>query len=250
MYAKTRLSIEINDEETPRHNEYIQNEYKLNKLAADILTSQLVMMATHFSKTGSTDEIFDFVRTIHMEIEKKPKPSYYQQTKEDAIDFIDELTDEIVEQFLSDGEIGEDIRNDFAHGDSLFHETIVDRWYSPEDAIMLLSNLHEWEETDEGLWEGQDWEEIISMKAAWTYGNAVYEFATDVINQIRDAIDMDELDLEVANEVLDKINNDIASPYEFDDDDEMLELIKENHIDEFNEKLEAKLRASIEEELK
>ncbi len=247
MYANLHFSLKINDKQTPKHNEYIRNEYQLKKEAKQILLSQLINMAIKFSKNANIDEFIEFVNRICIDINKESEPSYYNKADDNAKELIIELIDEIVEQFMEDGEIGEDIRNDFNHGDSLFHETIVGRYYSAEEAIKLLSSLHEYEETDSGLWEGQEWEQMLSSKAAWTYGNAVYDMATDLLTEIRDSIDMEEIDIEIANETLNEVNNDIISPYEFDDDDELIEWCKENHEDKFNDKLKTRLEKEIRE---
>ncbi len=243
MYANLHFSLKINDKQTPKHNEYIRNEYQLKKEAEQILLSQLINMAIKFSKNANIDEFIEFVNRICIDINKESEPSYYNKADDNAKELIIELIDEIVEQFIEDGEIGEDIRNDFNHGDSLFHETIVGRYYSAEEAIKLLSSLHEYEETDSGLWEGQEWEQILSSKAAWTYGNAVYDMATDILTKIGNSIDMEEIDLEVAKEILKETEWETLGY----DDKELVEMVKEQFEELFNDKLKTRLEKEIRE---
>jgi hypothetical protein len=48
----------------------------------------------------------------------------------------------------------------------------------------LIDQLSEHEETDSGLWEGQQPKEAIGTCAAFTYGNAVYSEWTDLIDEL------------------------------------------------------------------
>jgi hypothetical protein len=248
MYVNLSATIEINDKPTPKHNEYVPT-YKLGNTAKQIMTSQLIQMAMNFATTKNTNEIENFVYHMQYEVQREPEPSWNEKADEDAKEFIrDYLLDEIIEQLMEDGEFGEDIRNDFANGDSSFHETIVDRYYNDKEAIDLISDLYEYEETDSGIWEGLDWSKVLSSKAAWTYGNAVYDKATEILNEIREKIEMDELDLEVAQE----INNKTAQlSLELEDNElnELIDWMKTDHEDDFNRILKEKLTTLIEEEL-
>lgn len=248
MYVTLSTEIEINNEPTPEHNEYVPT-YELSNIAKQLFISQLIQMAINFATTKNTNEIEDFVHHMQYEVPQKPEPSWTEKANEDAKDFIKYyLEDEIIEQLIEDGEFGEDIRNDFSNGDSSFHEIIVDRSYDDKEAIDLISDLYEYEETDSGLWESLSWDQVLSAKAAWTYGNAVYEKATDIINDIREKIEMDYLDVRAAETIVSIKEDNI---YKFDDmdDDEIIKYAKENYENEFNEMLKKKITKLIEEEL-
>jgi DNA polymerase III delta prime subunit len=109
--------------------------------------------------------------------------------------------EEIIEQFISDGEIGTDCRNDYRH-DSTFHETIIDKYYNLEDAVTLINDLNRYEETDSGIWESLEPEEAIGAKAAWTYGNAVKSMCDDLLEQISGDIDIEEIDKKAVKQMV------------------------------------------------
>jgi hypothetical protein len=185
MYANVTLGVNLNDEPTPEYNEYIYNEYGLHEHAKQLLKSRLATIAMNFAKTKNMDEIEDFTRYVSVRIDKKPEPTYYQLAEEDARMLVtDYFMNEIIEQLMENGEASDDYNNDYSNGDGIFHEVIVDRDYSSNEAIELLSNLHEFEETDSGLWEGQSWDKALATIAAFTYGNAVYDEWTKLIKEI------------------------------------------------------------------
>lgn len=184
--------MEVNDGPTPEYNEYIYNEYELHEHAKQLLKSRLATIAMNFAKTKNLDEIEDFTRYVSVRIDKKPEPTYYQLAEEDAKMLVtDYFMDEIIEQLMENGEASDDYNNDYENGDSTFHELIVDRDYSSNDAIELLSNLHEFEEDDYGLWEGLSWDRALTTIAAFTYGNAVHDKWTKLIEEINE-INLDE----------------------------------------------------------
>ncbi|MDD5527072.1 MAG: hypothetical protein PHE11_06705 [Candidatus Omnitrophica bacterium] len=192
MYANVTLGVNLNDEPTPEYNDYINNEYELREQVKEILKSKLVTIAMNFAKTKNLDEIEDFTRHVSVRIDKKPEPTYYQLAEEDAKMLVtDYFMNEIIEQLMENGEASDDYNNDYSNGDGIFHETIVDRGYSTEEAIELLNDLREYEETDSGLWEGESWDRALATIAAFTYGNAVYDEWTKLIEEIN-GIDLDE----------------------------------------------------------
>jgi hypothetical protein len=249
MYVILSTEIEVNNKPTPKHNEHVPT-YELGNTTKQILTSQLIQMAMNFATTKNTNEIEDFVYHMQPEIPRKPEPSWNEKADEDAKEFIhDYLLDEIIEQLMEDGEFDEDIIN------SAFHETIIDLSYDNKEAIDLISDLYEYEETDSGLWEGLDWDQVLSSKAARTYGNAVYEKATEILNTIREKIDMNELDEEIAENISEAAMtpenftvNEINEFYEMTSG-EKVDWIKENYENTFDEILKEKLTTLIEEEL-
>jgi hypothetical protein len=135
--------------------------------------------------------------------EKPPEPiSYMSNAENDAKMLItDYFMDEIIEKIIGDGKASDDINNDYHNGDGIFHETIVDQDYSSEDAIELLSELYRYEEEDSGLWEGQEWDRILATKAAFTYGNAVYDKWNDLIMEINE-IDIEYIENKAVRQIL------------------------------------------------
>lgn len=109
---------------------------------------------------------------------------YPDHAESDARDTVSEFKDTILEALLESGEASEDLRNDYPNGDAWHHECHVDRSYSLRDAADLIDQLSEYEETDSGLWEGQQPKEAIGTCAAFTYGNAVYAEWVDLIKEI------------------------------------------------------------------
>lgn len=196
MYAIIKMGMEVNDEPTPEYNEYIYNEYGLHEHAKQLLKSRLATIAINFAKTKNLDEIEDFTRYVSVRIDKKPEPTYYQLAEEDAKMLVtDYFMNEIIEQLMENGEASDDYNNDYSNGDGIFHDEIVDRDYSTEEAIELLNDLREYEETDSGLWEGESWDRALATIAAFTYGNAVYDEWTKLIEEIN-GIDLEENETE------------------------------------------------------
>ena len=109
---------------------------------------------------------------------------YLASAESDAKSTIQEYADAILEQLLDDDKASDDLLNDYPDGDAYHHESHVDKWYSLIDAATLIDQLSKFEETDSGLWEGQQPKEAIGTCAAYTYGNAVYSEWTDLIRRI------------------------------------------------------------------
>lgn len=109
---------------------------------------------------------------------------YQQEARDDARETVSEYKDKILEKLQESGKASQDLYNDYDGGDSWHHESHVDRWYNLSDAAELIDQLSEHEETDSGLWEGQQPKEAIGTCAAFTYGNAVYSEWRDLIEEI------------------------------------------------------------------
>lgn len=121
--------------------------------------------------------------------------NYRQEAREGAAEIVDNYLDEIVDEIVNDGEASKDIRNDYANGDSYFHETFVDKDYNLVEAAELLSDLSDYKETDRGLWEGLEPERAIACQAAFTFGNAVESFFRDLVDEINTEVaDTEETD--------------------------------------------------------
>jgi hypothetical protein len=102
----------------------------------------------------------------------------------DAKDTVREFIDEIVTSLIETGEASNDLFNDYPNGDAYHHEYHVDKEYSLVEAGLLLDRLSDFEETDEGLWDGLEPRQAISCQAAYTYGNAVMYYWGVIIDEI------------------------------------------------------------------
>jgi len=111
---------------------------------------------------------------------------YQTQAEEDARETVSEYREDILEKLDDTGEASNDLLNDYGSGDAYHHESHIDKFYSLTDAAELIDELSYHEETDSGLWEGQQPKEAISTCAAYTYGNAVYSEWRDLITVIND----------------------------------------------------------------
>lgn len=109
---------------------------------------------------------------------------YQSDATSDARETVSEFKDTILEQLEEKGEASKDLHNDYPNGDSWHHESHVDKWYNLTEAAELIDQLSEHEETDSGLWEGQQPKEAIGTCAAYTYGNAVLSEWSDLIEEL------------------------------------------------------------------
>jgi hypothetical protein len=95
----------------------------------------------------------------------------------DARDAIEYFLDEIVSAAFDNRDEVPTAIDEWS--DSYHHETHVDRSYRLMEAAEILDQLSQYEETDSGLWEGQEPQEAVITQAAFTYAHAVYsEFRT------------------------------------------------------------------------
>jgi hypothetical protein len=122
---------------------------------------------------------------------------YNERAEEDARETVSYFIDEIVQEIIERENAGtaELQINDLS--DSYHHENHVDKSYSLKKAAELLDDLSDYEETDSGLWEGQEPRDAISTMAAFTYGNAVLrkfnDLVEDIYNAINDAVSAESL---------------------------------------------------------
>lgn len=116
------------------------------------------------------------------------RANYRDEAKGDALDTVKEFRDEILDQLKDDGEASDDLLNDYCNGDAYHHESHVDRDYDLSESAEVLDQLSEYEETDSGLWEGLEPRRAIAAQAAYTYGNAVYAYWRENIEEINEAV--------------------------------------------------------------
>jgi len=220
-----------------RYSSYRDTDY-----AKQILKSQLTSLAIQFASNHSLDGIDEFMGRFHFELPPEPPTNYRQEAEDDAANLVLEyFMDEIVDQLIDKGEASADINNDYANGDGIFHETIVDRSYHLTDAAELLSQLYRHVEEDTGLWEGEtDIDRIAEIQAAYTYGNAVWDELETLIMNIN-SLDMDYIRFETAIKCLG------LKPDDLDDYEKMEELIEtaEETCVEYEENLRERLIEEI-----
>jgi hypothetical protein len=206
--------------------------------AKQALRAQLSNLAIQFANDHSLDGINRFIDHFYFELPTEPPTDYAREAEEDAAMLItDYFMDEIIDQIIDMGEASRDINNDYDNGDGIFHEVITDRPYGLEEAAELLSQLYRYEEEDSGLWEGvDDLDRIAEIKAAYTYGNAVYdEFDTLIMNI--NSLDIDYIKFETAIECLEHEPEDTI-------DYEIIEKAEETRP-EYEEKLKERLTKEI-----
>lgn len=110
--------------------------------------------------------------------------NYLEDAQSDALSTIENFLDETVEQLREKGEASDDLLNDYSDGDSYHHENHVDKSYTLLESAQILDQLHRYEETDSGLWEGSEPRKAIEIQAAYTYGNAVYNLWRHLIGEL------------------------------------------------------------------
>jgi hypothetical protein len=118
--------------------------------------------------------------------------NYFAQARQDAKDMAVEFIDQIVTALYDEGQVSDDLFNDYPNGDAYHHETHVDKAYSLLEAATLLDQLAAYEETDNGLWEGLAPREAVSAQAAYTYGGAVLSMWSDLIDTLNNDGDVVE----------------------------------------------------------
>lgn len=118
--------------------------------------------------------------------------------------------------------------NDIDNLDSLWHETIVDRAYTVADAEYILDNCEN-EEGDSGIWEGLDYRDEMSARAAYSFSNDVWFKCEEMYNEIKDRmrelvddenVNEDEA-AQLAFDEFESNNNVKLSPVEKGSDDEL-----------------------------
>ncbi len=115
--------------------------------------------------------------------------NYRESAESDAKSAVSNFRDEIVEMLIDDGKASDDLLNDYPNGDGYHHESHTDRFYNLQEAAAVLDKLYDNEETDRGLWEGQDMKTALGTCAAFTYANAVYSEWNDLIGKVNDEAD-------------------------------------------------------------
>ena len=240
-YVIASIELDIG-RQISRHSWYRNDQLD----AKQILKSKLANLAMRFASNHSMNAIDEFINNFQFELPPEPPTDYVTEAYNDAAYLIMEyFMNEIVDQIIDQGEASADINNDYYNGDGIFHEVIVDRSYSLTDAAELLSQLYNYTEGDDGLWEGEtDVDKIAEIQAAFTYGNAVWAELDDLITDINNEVD--DIKINAAYEVLmENTDNKELSDYDEMPDDEVIELAETDFSDEYEETLRERLIETI-----
>jgi uncharacterized protein (TIGR02996 family) len=125
---------------------------------------------------------------------------YLQAAQSDAWDTLSEFVDEMVERWKLNGKVSDDLNNDYSGGDEYHHSNHVDKHYRLTEALALLDELSEYEEDDDGLWQGLEPRRAIAVQAAYTYGNAVYGEWRSLVEELNNHLDDLKNDMDDASE--------------------------------------------------
>ena len=180
--------------------------------------------------------------------------NYRKEAADDAASTVQNFADEILQMLVDDGKASDDLMNDYPNGDAWHHESHVDRWYNLTDAAELIDQLSQFEETDSGLWGGQQPKEAIGTCAAFTYGNAVYSEWNDLIEKINEEADTIISDFADEEETLESDIADLNDQADAAENEEEAEVYrhdaeaKQTELDNLPEKKKEALRAMIEEQ--
>ena len=112
---------------------------------------------------------------------------YHEDIVKEAFEFLSELESDIKQSIIEGIEYVGDIElEESGYGDihDHFHLSVIDRSLSLGDAAYILEHSQN-EETDSGLWEGQDMRTALQTCAAFTYGNDVWEEVMEQYNALR-----------------------------------------------------------------
>ena len=105
------------------------------------------------------------------------KLDYEREVEKEAKEFLSENADDVVKQLVGfEEELSYELRFERL-------EETLDRSYTPEDAIFVLENSEN-EETDSGLWEGKDWRDELSIRAAYTFLNDVRSKVEEIYKEM------------------------------------------------------------------
>lgn len=107
--------------------------------------------------------------------------NYDKLIKEEAVDFLKDHRDMIVQALLDGSDFD---YNEIYDLDRAWHESIRDRSYNTNDARWILENCEN-EEGDNGLWEGQDYDQATQTKAAYSFSNDVWFSAKEIYEDLK-----------------------------------------------------------------
>ena len=110
---------------------------------------------------------------------------YDDEVLKDAVGFLIDHEEMIVKALAKGADFD---YNEIDNLDSAWHENIVDRAYTSDDAAFVLDNCKE-EEGDSGLWEGKDAKEALQCQAAFSYGNDCWWKTDELYRTMKERFD-------------------------------------------------------------
>lgn len=126
-------------------------------------------------------------------------------------EYIEEYISIVSNGLLDDGRASDDI-NEYGSGEAYYAEYILDRDYQPREAVELIEELSNDEETDESTWSGvKGIRGILSAIASRTYGNRFLRLFGEKIEEIN-SIDVDFAKEEVIEELTNEDGYETESP--------------------------------------
>src|SRR4030042_3569260 len=115
---------------------------------------------------------------------------YQKDIEQEAKSFLSEHEEEFKQAIKENKEFD---RNEIDDLDEWFHEEITDRAYTLKDAAYIISNCEN-EETDSGIWEGQDAKATLSSIAAYSFSNDVWLKCEEIYKEIKENFDTEKLE--------------------------------------------------------
>ncbi len=106
--------------------------------------------------------------------------SYDDEIEQEAADFITEQREMLLDAVISGADFD---YNEIENLDQVWHESIVDRSYTAEDAIYILDNC---ENEEDGMDFPSDYRDGLSMRAAYSFGNDVWFKTVQFYNEIKE----------------------------------------------------------------
>jgi hypothetical protein len=176
--------------------------------------------------------------------------NYEIAAKNDAKDFIREhVREQIIENFIRVSETPIQLYK-YNVDDDLTYQ-FSDEDYSPKEAVELLEQLSDYEETDRGLFEDKDWRDMLSGIAAFTYKNAVMSFIDDLLTEIN-GIDIQFANDEVIEEIVrqnhlpDGLDSDEREWFNEDKEDYVTSQFSDDYESFMTEELESQINGILE----
>jgi hypothetical protein len=154
--------------------------------------------------------------------------SYDDEIEKEAAGFITEQREMLLSAIIAGADFD---YNEIENLDQLWHESIVDRSYTAEDAIYILDNC---ENEEDGMDFPKDYRDGLSMRAAYSFANDVWfktvQFYDEIKERFKELMDEDENNCptEMANQAFNEFESregpDSITPVERNSDDERRQL--------------------------
>lgn len=150
---------------------------------------------------------------------------YTDEAKSDAWDMVNEFSEKIAEYMVEEEELNphEFDFNNIDGLDAYHHETHYNTEYTLLEAATLMDDLSEHIATDSGLWEGLEPRKAVAVQAAFTFGDAVMYYYSELMECICEDTEivrmMEDYAEDETGETKDRVEDEIHS--------RILEILKE-----------------------